>query len=218
MQEGWCRWSQVAQLDQPCHTDSWSPAPRRTFIIILSFFLAPNGGVATVKRPPQTRNRRQLKSGGGFGLLSDSMQHFLTFDNFSFPACNLALAQSYPIHIFSSPSYPPSLSLWRMSPLDEMLPCPHGPDTGVSRENPVHNSLSGSEVERCAVIVGWEVGLACKSEGSPVTALITLIRSIWSLYHRTPPWYIPQNWDNSVWMGKYKVECSNAAWPKLHKI
>ena len=37
-----------------------------------------------------------------------------------------------------------------------------------------------SEVEQGAVIVGWEVGLACKSEGSPVNGLITLIRSIWS--------------------------------------
>ena len=176
----------------------------------------------TRTRPPQTRNRRQIKSGGGFGLLSNIMQHFLTFDNFSFPACNLALAplpQAVAIQSISSPPHPTSPSLsdgWaRLMRCYRVhmgqIPVYHGKTLRRVR----CNSMSGSEVERCAVIVGWEVGLACKSEGSPVTGLITLIRSIWSLYHSPPPWYIAQNWDNCCWMGKYKVERSNAAWPRL---
>ena len=55
-----------------------------------------------------------------------------------------------------------------MSPLDEMLPCPHG-QIRVYHGKSLRSALPGSEVELCAVIVGWEVGLACKSEGSPVT-------------------------------------------------
>ena len=49
-----------------------------------------------------------------------------------------------------------------------MLPCPHG-QIRVYHEKSLRSALPGSEVELCAVIVGWEVGLACKSEGSPVT-------------------------------------------------
>ena len=128
-----------------------------------------------------------------------------------FPVCSVwTTAENFvTLHIFSSSLLPSPLTdgwarLMRCYRVHMgQIPVYHGKTLRRVR----CNSMSASEVERCAVIVGWEVGLACKSEGSPVTGLITLIRSIWSLYHSPPLWYIAQNWDNmGEWIVLYKLD------------